>query len=82
MSATAAPACGLANSSAWGGDYDRPQVAIIIGLEWRLPPAYAPFKDGTPAHDPLGDILATLDADQFQSCFVGWAQRSQGFPRG
>jgi predicted transposase YbfD/YdcC len=30
------------------------------------------FQDGTPAHDHLGDILATLDAEQFQRCFVAW----------
>jgi predicted transposase YbfD/YdcC len=33
---------------------------------------FRPFKDGTPAHDHLGDILATLDAEHFQRCFVAW----------
>ena len=33
---------------------------------------FRPFRDGTPSHDHLGDILATLDADQFQRCFVAW----------
>src|ERR1700693_668090 len=33
---------------------------------------FRPFKSGTPAHDHLGDILATLDADHFQRCFVAW----------
>src|SRR6266705_1498415 len=28
------------------------------------------FHDGTPSHDHLGDIFATLDAEQFQRCFV------------
>ena len=41
MSAAAPPAGGLANSPASGGGFDRPQVAITIGLEWRLPPARA-----------------------------------------
>jgi hypothetical protein len=41
MSAAAPPASGLANSPALGGGFDRPQVAITIGLEWRLPPARA-----------------------------------------
>jgi DDE_Tnp_1-associated len=27
---------------------------------------FRPFKDGTPAHDHLGDIFATLDATAFQ----------------
>src|SRR6201993_2978470 len=31
-----------------------------------------PFRDGTPAHDHLGDIFATLDAQAFQRCFVAW----------
>jgi predicted transposase YbfD/YdcC len=43
---------------------------------------FRPFKDGTPAHDHLGDILATLDADQFQSCFVAWVAGVTGVPPG
>ena len=27
---------------------------------------FRPFRDGTPAHDHLGDIFATLDAQAFQ----------------
>jgi predicted transposase YbfD/YdcC len=30
------------------------------------------FEHGTPAHDHLGDIFATLDAQAFQRCFVDW----------
>ena len=33
---------------------------------------FRPFCDGTPSHDHLGDILATLDAVHFQRCFVAW----------
>lgn len=33
---------------------------------------FRPFRDGTPSHDQLGDIFATLDADKFQRCFVSW----------
>jgi predicted transposase YbfD/YdcC len=33
---------------------------------------FRPFRDGTPSHDHLGDIFATLDADKFQRCFVSW----------
>ena len=33
---------------------------------------FRPFLEGTPAHDHLGDILATLDAEHFQRCFVAW----------
>ena len=33
---------------------------------------FRPFCSGTPAHDHLGDIFATLDAQAFQRCFVAW----------
>ena len=33
---------------------------------------FRPFADGTPAHDHLGDIFATLDAEAFRRCFVAW----------
>ncbi|WP_202620458.1 transposase family protein [Methylocystis heyeri] len=29
-----------------------------------------PFANGMPAHDHLGDIFATLDAEAFRHCFV------------
>ena len=43
---------------------------------------FRPFKDGTPAHDHLGDILAVLDAEQFQRCFVAWVASLTGAPEG
>ena len=43
---------------------------------------FRPFRDGTPSHDHLGDILATLDADQFQRCFVAWVASMTGAPEG
>ena len=33
---------------------------------------FRPFRNGTPSHDHLGDIFATLDAKAFQRCFVAW----------
>jgi predicted transposase YbfD/YdcC len=33
---------------------------------------FRPFIHGTPAHDHLGDIFATLDAGAFRRCFVAW----------
>jgi len=39
---------------------------------------FRPFRDGTPSHDHLGDILATLDAVQFQRCFVAWVAALTG----
>jgi predicted transposase YbfD/YdcC len=43
---------------------------------------FRPFRDGTPAHDHLGDILAALDAEQFQRCFVAWVAALSGTPEG
>src|SRR5271170_7571803 len=39
---------------------------------------FRPFEHGTPAHDHLGDILATLDAEAFQRCFVDWVASLTG----
>src|SRR5258705_1478466 len=41
---------------------------------------FLPFRDGTPSHDHLGDIFATLDAEQFQRCFVAWGGGPPGLP--
>jgi predicted transposase YbfD/YdcC len=41
---------------------------------------FRPFHEGTPAHDHLGDILATLDATEFQRCFVAWVAGLTGAP--
>ena len=43
---------------------------------------FRPFAAGTPAHDHLGDILAALDAEQFQRCFVAWTASLIGAPEG
>jgi predicted transposase YbfD/YdcC len=43
---------------------------------------FRPFRDGTPSHDHLGDIFATLDAEQFQRCFVAWVAGLTGVPEG
>ena len=40
------------------------------------------FRDGTPSHDHLGDIFATLDAEAFQRCFVAWVAALVGVPSG
>jgi predicted transposase YbfD/YdcC len=41
---------------------------------------FRPFRDGTPSHDHLGDIFATLDAEAFQRCFVAWVAALIGTP--
>src|SRR5580765_1619322 len=33
---------------------------------------FLPFADGTPSHDHLGDIFASLDAEAFRGCFAAW----------
>ena len=38
------------------------------------------FADGTPSHDQLGTVLATLDAAAFQQCFVAWVAAVTGQP--
>lgn len=43
---------------------------------------FRPFADGTPSHDQLGTILATLDAEKFQQCFVAWVAAITGAPGG
>jgi predicted transposase YbfD/YdcC len=39
---------------------------------------FLPFQHGTPSHDQLGDILATLDAAEFQRRFVAWVAKLIG----
>jgi predicted transposase YbfD/YdcC len=41
---------------------------------------FRPFRNGTPSHDHLGDIFATLDAGEFQRCFVAWVAALTGAP--
>lgn len=39
---------------------------------------FRPFRDGTPSHDHLGDIFASLDAEEFQRRFVAWVAAQTG----
>ena len=57
-------------------------IALFGGKKRELLRRFRPFKDGTPAHDHLGDILAVLDAEQFQRCFVAWVAALTGAPEG
>ncbi len=58
------------------------EIALFGTRKLALLRRFRPFKDGTPAHDHLGDILATLDADAFQRCFVAWVAAAAGVPAG
>src|SRR5215831_16073035 len=39
---------------------------------------FLPFRDGTPSHDQLCDIFATIDAEKFQRCFADWVASITG----
>jgi predicted transposase YbfD/YdcC len=53
-------------------------IARIGTKKLNLLRRFRPFRDGTPAHDHLGDIFATLDAEHFQKCFVAWVSAESG----
>ena len=57
-------------------------IALFGSKKLELLRRFRPFKNGTPAHDHLGDILAVLDAEQFQRCFVTWVAARTGTPEG
>ena len=54
------------------------EIALFGTKKLALLRRFRPFKDGTPAHDHLGDILATLDAEQFQGCFAAGLPGDRG----
>jgi predicted transposase YbfD/YdcC len=58
------------------------EIAMFGDKKLALLRRFRPFANGTPAHDHLGDILAMLDPDQFQRCFVSWAAALTGKPEG
>jgi predicted transposase YbfD/YdcC len=58
------------------------EIALFGVKKLELLRRFRPFKDDTPAHDHLGDILATLDAEQFQACFAAWVAATTGVPEG
>ena len=43
---------------------------------------FLPFSEGTPSHDHLGDILASIEAEAFQRGFVAWVASLTGVPSG
>ena len=50
--------------------------------EARCATSPAPLRAGTPARDHIGDIVASLDVDEFQRCFVAWVSALLGVPEG
>ena len=57
-------------------------IALFGRMKLEFLRRFRPFRDGTPSHDHLGDIFATLDAEQFQQCFVAWVAALTGAPAG
>jgi predicted transposase YbfD/YdcC len=57
-------------------------IALFGEMKLDLLRRFRPFRNGTPAHDHLGDVLAVLDAEQFQRCFVAWVASFSGVPEG
>ena len=53
-------------------------IALFGEKKLNLLRRFLPFRDGTPSHDQLGDIFATLDAVKFQHCFVSWVASLTG----
>jgi predicted transposase YbfD/YdcC len=58
------------------------EIAVFGVKKMDLLRRFRPFRDGTPTHDHLGDILAVLDAGQFQACFAAWVAAVTGIPQG
>lgn len=63
-----------------GGAETITDIALFGEKKLSLLRRFRPFADGTPSHDHLGDILATLDAPIFQRCFVSWVAALTGMP--
>jgi hypothetical protein len=57
-------------------------IALFHRKKLDLLRRFRPFANGTPAHAHPGDILATLDPEQFQRCFVAWVAALTGIPEG
>jgi len=57
-------------------------IALFGRMKLEFLRRFRPFLDGTPSHDHLGDIFASLDAGQFQQCFAAWVAAVTGAPTG
>jgi predicted transposase YbfD/YdcC len=57
-------------------------IALFGERKLALLRRFRPFAKGTPSHDHLGDILAVLDHEQFQRCFIAWVAALTGTPEG
>lgn len=55
-------------------------IALFGSKKIDLLRRFKPFAHGTPSHDHLGDLFATLDPDCFQRCFVSWVAQFSTIP--
>ena len=67
LSAAVGAAPDLSGGSCGEGFTD---IARFASRKIELLRRFRPYVNGTPSHDHLGDIFATLDARAFQLCFV------------
>lgn len=58
------------------------EIALSGGQKLEFLRRFLLCRDGTLTHDHLGDILATLDSEAFQRCFVAWVAARTGLPEG
>jgi len=56
-------------------------IALFGAKKRALLRRFLPFAAGTPSHDHLGDLFATLDAECFQRCFAAWVASFTGLPK-
>lgn len=57
-------------------------IALFCHKKLHLLRRLRPFANGTPTQDHLGQILAALDHEQFQRCFVAWVATLIGIAEG
>ena len=62
----------LALLSILGGAEGFTDMALFGRKKLPLLQRFLPFANGTPSHDHLGDVFASLDARAFRERFVGW----------
>jgi len=49
-------------------------------LEWLR--TFFPYKNGTPSHDILGTLFASIDTEKFNECFIEWIKSEQDIVEG
>jgi predicted transposase YbfD/YdcC len=55
-----------------GGAEGAASIARYGELKLNFLRRFRPFANGTPSHDQIGDVLASLDPEAFRCCFTAW----------